>query len=179
MIRQARGFTLVELLVALVIFAIIASIVVMILSRVIVGTQQATTQLSRLRQLQWAFHTLEADFMQLVPGGKTEDTLALEVNTSVLRLRRQRHGKPEWICYRWQQHQLRRGGCDEHGTSRRLLAIDAMQLQFISPAGRVLSYWPPGQEQHHLLPVGIEMIITLPDGATIRRWFRLLQAQGQ
>ncbi len=65
--RQLRGFTLLELLVAMAIFAIISALAMGGLNAVLGQRELAARQLARLHQVQRAVRILSGDFGQLAP----------------------------------------------------------------------------------------------------------------
>ncbi len=67
MTRRARGFTLVEVLVALAIFAMLAALAYGTLSQTLANAEVLTERMERLQALQRTFRYLGQDFMQLAP----------------------------------------------------------------------------------------------------------------
>lgn len=66
---SARGFTLLELMVALAIFAVVAALAYGGLSQVLAGGQRAEQRLDELAALQRALTLLERDLLQAAPRG--------------------------------------------------------------------------------------------------------------
>ena len=63
---SAHGFTLIEILVAILIFSLIASASTAVLNNVIQASEQSTASIERLQMLQRAMTTMERDFLQAV-----------------------------------------------------------------------------------------------------------------
>lgn len=186
---RARGFTLLELLIAMAIFAIMAGMAYGGLKTVIDTRLATQVKAARLRQLQQALYLLNEDLQQAVQrpvrdelgggeealrGGNGQEMLSLTRAVPELgpggeanRLRR--------VSYRFESGKLYRlvwNSLDRTQQSRplrkRILDADAMQIRFFG--GDWTTSWPVSGQA---LPNAVEVVFGLSGMGEIRRGFWL------
>ena len=64
---RARGFTLIELMVAMAIFAILASLAYGVLNQTLLNSEILTERMERLKAIQKTMRVISDDFLQLAP----------------------------------------------------------------------------------------------------------------
>lgn len=186
---RTSGFTLLELLIAMAIFAIMAVMAYGGLHAVLDTVESTSARAERYRQLQRTLALLQEDLMQAQPRsvrdglGDTEAAMRGGLGEEVLSLTRT---VPEWIeqdgrsrlqrvSYRFRDGRLQRWLWplpDRTQASqpliRNLVSAEAIQLRFYDNAWT--SYWPVSGS---VLPKAVEIVLTIPGLGDIRRGFRL------
>ena len=204
---QSRGFTLVELLIALTIFAVLGVASWKVLHQVIDSKSTLDAQYEQLQQLQKAlwlisqdlrsavdrpirdnYGTREAAMSSLVPGIKLTFTrngwqnLATAKRSELRRIayviEEDDDGK-RLMRYLWPV--LDRAPSTEPVKQLLLNPIDRLELQFLDNRGQSTFYWPPGKTDDDAnrpaIPSGIRLQITLPSLGTIERVIQLRDAR--
>lgn len=164
--RVARGFTLLELLVALAIFAVLATIAYGALNSVLAARRAVAAKGERLAALQTALMVMERDVEQAVPRpvrdelGDSEPALfGGGTGTVVLGLTRDGWRNPlgvarsnlQRVAYAFHDGQLVRESWsildrapDTAAYSEPLLdKVTAVEVRFLGPDGQWTAYWPP------------------------------------
>ncbi|WP_150048506.1 MULTISPECIES: type II secretion system minor pseudopilin GspJ [Methylomonas] len=188
--KHGAGFTLLELLIAMAVFAIMAAMAYGGLRAVMQTRLDTQNRARQLREVQQAFYWLNEDLQQAVArpvrdelgdsltafqGGMGEDVLSLTRST------------PEWlpdsggrsnlqrVVYRFRNGMLYRGvwnALDRTPQSRivqrRILEARSLQLRFYG--GDWSGYWPVAGAA---LPRAVEVNVELPGLGTLRRVFGL------
>lgn len=193
---RLAGFTLLEVLLALVIFAMLSLSAYAILQGVMRNDEVARAKIARLSELQKAFNTVSRDFTQVVPRAtringessttlfqaerfqlESEDASALFVRAGWLNpggeLRRSELQK---VGYRLRQHKLERltylypdAITGTQPTVTALLSnVSAFSLRFYKN-GEWLTQWSTPTA----LPSAVEVSVTLDDYGSLRRLFLL------
>lgn len=187
---RARGFTLLELLVALAIFAVLATLAyggVRQLVRLDAGLADSSARQERLR---YAVTLMEQDLSALVPRGvrdglgEAEPALRAGLRGELLTFTRRvsnlgaDDGQPALrrVRYRVQNHALYRDVWevldrtpDSGYHSQRLLRdVAALELRFFD-AGAWLEFWPKDEGAADLLPGGVEFRLRFTDRRVLRR----------
>jgi general secretion pathway protein J len=195
---SSAGFTLLELLVAMAIFAIVGALALGGLNSVLGQQEIARRQLDRLNEVQRAVRILAADFTQLHPRvvrdqlGDREVPLASPCGVENLAcfsrdgwsnpFFQATRGTMQRVHYRVEERQLIR----EYWTvmdrtlinePRReviLKDVDSFELRFLGNSGDTewQTQWPPVQEagvQGVVLPAGVQIAMTLADWGEIVR----------
>lgn len=190
------GFTLLEVLLALVIFAMLSLSAYAVLQGIIRNDEVSRDKITRLSELQRAFATLSRDFTQTIPrpvriNGETSTVLfqaeRFQLNSedgAVMFVRagwlnpggELRRSELQRVGYRLRQQTLERltylypdavTGTEPAATSL-LSKVTAFSLRFYRN-GEWLTQWNTPTE----LPAAVEITLTLEDYGTIRRRFLL------
>ena len=167
------GFTLIEVLIALVLFSLIG-VAGFSLLNAIVGVQARTDQrLERLAELQRAMHVVTLDFQQIQSG-------TLLVEGASASLRRGSAGQSLTVRYDFDQGSLRRtleAGAGERAQTL-ISNVTAFRWLFFAPGQGWLETWPPEGETRDGLPAAISAEVTLGEArgglsGALRRVVRL------
>jgi general secretion pathway protein J len=193
----ARGFTLLEVLVAIAIFAFVGVMALSGYTQLQKQTEYQQQRLERVREVQRAVQTLAQDLIQIEPRSirepigdqhipavlagesveyKIEFTRAGWTNTAGL-------ARPtlQRVAYRldqdglWRDHWrvLDRTQTSEPVRVRLLSGVRAVTFRFLSPSREWIDRWPqPGgnpAEQERARPAAVEVTLELEDWGQIRR----------
>lgn len=196
-IHYGAGFTLLELLVALAVFAIIAVAAYSGLQSVLSTRAALEIQAERLNQLQMAFYFLERDIEQAAARSVRDEfgqrRPALQNNTDGYTLVLTRNGwdnplqRPraslQRVAYRLDESRLIRlywdkldlGGFERGREAVLLDQVEALEMRFLDRSGGWVGQWPPAENAGGLdtLPLALEWRLTLSDWGEITRLFRL------
>ncbi|MDS4071374.1 MAG: type II secretion system minor pseudopilin GspJ [Candidatus Competibacter sp.] len=194
----ARGFTLLELLVALAVFAILAAAAYGGLRNVLFTRAAVEAENRRLAAAQLTFHRLEQDIEQTVPRGIRDEygtpQPALSggaLASEALTLTRAGWDNPldqpranlQRVAYRlrdgrlWRLHWdvLDRGGPIEPREIVLLDRVRELRVRFLDPDDAWRNDWPPPasdedrKQQPDPLPRAVEISLTLEDWGEITR----------
>ncbi|MEE4377600.1 MAG: type II secretion system minor pseudopilin GspJ [Candidatus Competibacteraceae bacterium] len=194
--RLQAGFTLLELLVALAVFAILSVVAYGGLRSVLFTEVAIEAEAQRLAQVQMAFHILEQDVIQtvsrsirdefgqrqaaLVSGGLQDDLFILTRTGWDNPLNRARPSLQR-LSYRWENNQLYRlqwdvldrVGLTEPRETLLLDRIGEVQIRFLDQDDSWQTVWPPttnsAEANLDLLPRAVEVQILLEDWGEITR----------
>ena len=194
-----RGFTLLEILVAVAIFGIVAYMSYGGLDAVIRQHEIVSESATRLRNLQYAMRRLVQDFSQIQPRAIREETgeglnFALKADTRTTEpmeltragwhnplahprssLQRVAYWVEEDILIRAQWPVLDRMLGEEPIELELLEGIDEFQLLFLDANNEWIEQWPPpdqpnsGPDVQSALPQAVEIVLQLDDWGEIRR----------
>jgi general secretion pathway protein J len=189
--KKNTGFTLVEVLIALFIFAIIASLMLTGLHAVLRSKKALDTHYAQLAELQLALTLMQRDFTQIVPRPITNSSGVLEPpllgTVAVVNFTRAGVSNPlavenrstlQRITYQIQNGQLIRisaGQLDQlpnTGKSQRILLQHISQAQFayLDQNNQPREQWPLIVNDMNL-PRAIQVILTIPQLGSISRLF--------
>ncbi|MFO1432224.1 MAG: type II secretion system minor pseudopilin GspJ [Candidatus Competibacteraceae bacterium] len=197
-----RGFTLLELLVALAVFAIMAAAAYSSLRNILYTEAAVQTETRRLAELQMAFFLLERDITQAVPRdirdeyGETQPPLQTgRLLGDLLIFTRSGWDNPlaqarsglQRLAYRFEQGQLfrlswdtlDRGGAGRPQSSLLLDGVQEVRMRFLNDDDKWEKEWPPKEEedpeaeQKPKLPRAVEVTVVLNDWGEITRLFPL------
>ena len=198
---RQRGFTLLELLVALAVFTIMAAAAYSSLHNILYTEAAVETETQRLAELQMAFFLLERDIEQAVPRGirdeygETQPPLQTgRLLGDLLIFTRAGWDNPlaqprsglQRLSYRFEQGQLfrlawdtlDRGGAGKPQSSLLLDGVQDVRVRFLNDEDKWDKEWPPkGEEpeaeQKPKLPRAVEVTVVLNDWGEITRLFPL------
>jgi len=199
--RSLAGFTLLELLVALSIFAVLATMAYAALNSVLTARKAVEAKSARLTALQTAFMIMERDIEQAAPR-KIRDEFGDEqpalqgggVGTTVLTLTRDGWRNPlglvrsnlQRVAYQFNDKQLIRQSWgildrapDTQAYSEVLLdEVTTVEVRFLDRDGQWSGYWPPqtGNVQQQAVvppPRAIEVSVDVEGWGRITRLFRV------
>jgi general secretion pathway protein J len=197
-----KGFTLLELLVAVAIFALLGVGSYRLLATTIATRDAAQKHDAALMQLQKAMSTLNRDISQAIARpvrneyGDAVAAVILKNNTLDLtragwpnplqqarsqlqRIHYELNTKGELVRFSWSQLDRERGAKPQQ--SILLKNIDTMQMKVYSFNGGLVQEWPVLQSQTannaalSELPRAIEIVVNVKPWGEIRRYFRLSQ----
>lgn len=204
-IPKARqgGFTLLEILVAMAIFGIVAYMSYSGLDAVIRQHEIASESATRLRNLQYGMRRIVQDFGQIQPRSVREETgeghkFAIVADTRTTEpieltragwhnplahprssLQRVAYWLEDDILLRAQWPVLDRMLGEEPVELELLDGVEEFRLLFLDPSNEWLEQWPPPDTQgepatQQTLPQAVEIILILEDWGEIRRIVELV-----
>jgi general secretion pathway protein J len=195
--KSSRGFTLIEVLVALAIFGVLYMLAFLTIDRTLANADMLTERMDRLQAIQRTVRYLSGDLMQAAPRpvrdqlGDTwmpslrSDLLgdfALEVThggwpnpaglpRSTLQRTAYRIEDEELVRYHWTV--LDRTYANEPYGTVLLDDILGLNFRFLQASGEWTEQWPPQGQQGasgaRLRPLAIEIVLTLPDEGELTR----------
>lgn len=183
MTPRPHGLTLIELIVALAVFAVLGTLTYRGTAQLIDSRQRLGGELERWRAVERALNLIETDLQQLaqplpVAGGAAAIELYRSGADSELRfLSLSSADTPHRIAFRHagtRLEWLRWPGRDAHETPRVdtiLDAVGAVRWRFLGSAGW-LDHWPP-ESSPGSVPAGVELQLDLPGSGTLTRLYAL------
>jgi general secretion pathway protein J len=202
---QSHGFTLLELLIAITIFSILATFVYAGLKVILDTEHQTSLYGKRIAKLQLGLNLMQRDIVQSVPrtvrdqyGDQQPALKSGDVSDILLELTRDGFANPmqlprsnlqrvgylyeENTLYRLTWPTLDRPQESEPYRQKLIDSITSLELVFYDKALQAKRQWPPKtisvdeeEEDPRALPVSIELKMELEDLGTIRRLFRTRQ----
>jgi general secretion pathway protein J len=199
--QAQRGFTLIEVLVALAVFGVLAALSYGALNQTLQSADILNDRLDRLQALQKTMRILGQDFFQLAPRpvrdelGETwsaslrtdvETGFALELThggwnnpmalpRGTLQRSAYRIEEDELIRYHW--NVLDRTFSNEPVIMTLLDGVESIAFRFLESSGEWTLQWPSlnaqGQRGLRLRPRAVEVVITLEDEGEITRLFEV------
>ncbi|MEJ2455016.1 MAG: type II secretion system minor pseudopilin GspJ [Candidatus Thiodiazotropha sp.] len=175
--RRNRGFTLLELLIAITIFSIIASFVYAGLDIVLDTKQQTEQHLEQLAKLQLGLHLMQLDIEQAVDRPIREGGYANPMKLTRSQLQRVEYQLEEKALYRVSWPVLDRTQSSEPRRQKLFDGIESLSLNFFDQKMERQTSWPQenlgsNEETPNALPKGIEVVIETEKLGTLRRVFR-------
>lgn len=195
-IRQ-HGFTLVEILVATVIMAIMAVLAYRTVGEARVGVERAESHLDRLHEVQRAIHLITADFRTTAPRPVRETigdgyrAALLRDSNSVGLVELSHAGWPngagmprgtvQRVSYRLEERKLIREHWNVTDATlasppirRELLTdVDSVEIRYLNSGREWIAEWPPigstGDHGFRMRPLAVEIRIVLADYGELRR----------
>jgi general secretion pathway protein J len=196
-LRHQSAFTLIEVLVSLAVFSILAALAYGVLNQTLASADLLNERMDRLQALQRTIRTLSEDFMQLTPRPVRDelgDSYAAALQTSfqsgfALELTRGGWNNPlalprgtlQRAAYRIEDGQLLRYHWNvlDRTFSNELIGVtllagvDSIAFRFMQDNGEWIDQWPPqgasGLPGLRQRPRAVEIILTLQDEGILTR----------
>lgn len=185
--RNAAGFTLLEVLVALTLFSLFAITSYRALNSVLEAEAHSRGELSRWQALGKIYSRIEADLQDAVvvaaaPGDTHAGFVAERGDSGEAAFSLNRllpddvEAGVQRVLYRFASRQLTRSAwsrsTQENDAQPVLLleGVDRLNVRYMDATGNWQIGWGAAAGE---LPRAVEMILTWPDGVTLRRVFRL------
>lgn len=185
--NPTAGFSLVEVLVALAIFALIGTAGFAMLDQVLRTQRQTEGRLERMADLQRAAHLIRVDFAQAGNASLAFDTQATPANLQFRRQSPTAEGGPVTIAYLVDDDILQRiiiQDSDGQDAAQPLLRpVTAAQWRFFDAmTGSWIDEWPPTDRQTlpgrpSPNPSAVELTVTLANSDEMLRRVVLLPAE--
>lgn len=185
--RRAFGFTLIEVLVAMAVFSVLAVIAYKGVERMTLTKQALDVENRRWRDLTLVMGRFEEDLGQVVnrpwrdEGGLTQPALrggagGVDSNGAQLELVRFDGGRLIHLGYRLREGRLEMLLWDSLDLAPRtepqvlklLDGVERIDLRFLDMGGQWQLSWPQGSYAYQL-PRGVEVKLTLANGHTLQR----------
>jgi general secretion pathway protein J len=200
--NRSRGFTLIEVLVAMAIFGVMSVLAYGALGQSLNNAEMLNERMDRTRAIQQTMRLLGQDLRQVAPR-PVRDTFGEGWRPAIVTslgsdfaIELSRSGWPnpaglpratqQRVAYRIQDDELVRVHwlaldptiSDDPVATVLLEDIDSIVFNFVDTSGEVSEVWPPtgnGQTAPNLLlrPRAVEVVLTLPDEGELRRWFEV------
>ncbi len=203
--RCERGFTLLELLVATAIFALLSAAAYAGLVSVMDSRNALDERMERLAEMQRCFYFMGSDFRQVVDrrirdgygdelGVLSSNPLAMDLTGMNIEFTRAGYDNPldaprsnlqrvayqieDGDLYRVTWPALDRSQATEAIRGRLCGQIETLEFSFLDVDGRWHAQWPPlDSTANQDLPSAIEAILTLEDWGEVNRIFALAGGQ--
>lgn len=199
--RSDKGFTLIEVLVALAIFGVLSVIAYMALGQTLSNADLLTDRMERLKTIQRTIRFLDSDLMQAAPRpvrdvlgdgylpavrSSLSSEFALEVThggwsnpaglpRGTLQRSAYRLEDGELIRYHWRV--LDRTINNEPIATVLLDGVDSIVFNYVDASGETSEQWPPvntpGPAGFRLRPRAVQVVLTLTDEGEIRRFVEI------
>lgn len=195
--RPGRGFTLIEVLVALAVFGVLSVVAYMSLGETLANADMLGERMARLQAMQRTIRYLDSDLMQAAPrpvrgllGDGYEPAIrssfgseyALEVthggwtNPAGLprgTLQRSAYRLEDGELSRFHWRVLDRTVNNEPVETVLLDGVERIEFRYLTAGGEPAEQWPPanvpGPAGFRLRPRAVEIVLTLTDEGEIRR----------
>lgn len=195
--QSAKGFTLIEVLVALAVFGIMSMLAYSALGNTLSNADYLAARMDRIQSIQRAMRFLSSDMMQVAPRpirSELGDSFlpALQSSLSSEFLLELTHsgwsnpaglprGTLQRVAYRLEDDELVRyywGVLDRTYANEPIATVlldevESLYFRYINATGEVSEVWPPQTQNSggdmRMRPRAVELILTLSDEGEIRR----------
>ncbi|MCH7502968.1 MAG: type II secretion system minor pseudopilin GspJ [Proteobacteria bacterium] len=195
--RRSKGFTLIEVLVAVAIFGVLTTLSVMTISQTLLSVEFLSDRMDRLQAIQRTMRYLGGDLMQAAPRPVRDELgegflpavwtdlgsiFALELThggwsnpaglpRGTLQRSAYRLQDGELIRYHWTV--LDRTYANKAIETVLLDDVESLLFRYLQDNGEWITQWPPltvqGPASYRLRPRAVEIVLTLQDEGQIRR----------
>lgn len=197
MLRRCRGFTLIEVLVALAIFGVLSALAFMTVDRTLANAELLGDRMDRLQAIQRSVRLLSTDLMQTVRRPVRDelgDTYMPSLRSDLLAdfalelthagwpnpaglprstLQRTAYRLEDETLIRIHWNVLDRTYANEGYVTELLEDVEGLNFRFLQANGEWIEQWPPQTRQgalgNVLRPRAVEIVLTLYDEGEIRR----------
>ncbi len=182
--KASRGLTLIELMVALTVFAILGTLTYRGTNEMFTSNQHIERELERWREINRAFQIIESELFQVVAPQATPAAASLPpmslrdaAGSQELRFLSLAGGGPERIGFVFQQQRIdwtRQAMGVAAPVERDTLIEDVADVRwlFLSKSGWVET-WPVDDDANEALPSAVGLELTLPEVGTVSRIYAL------
>lgn len=196
-----RGFTLIEVLVAMAIFGVMTVLAYEALGQSLTNADLLNSRMDRMRAIQQTMRLLGQDLRQIAPR-PVRDTFGEGWRPAVMTslgtdfaIELTRGGWPnpaglpratqQRVAYRIQDDQLVRvhwlaldpSISSDPVATVLLEEVDGIVFNYVDASGEITEEWPPGggdgAQALTFRPRAVEVVLTLPAEGEIRRWFEV------
>lgn len=195
-LHALRGFTLLELIIALAVFALMSAMAYSGLQSVLETRQHVELQAEQLKHVQIAWATVERDITQAIGrrlrDGNGDLLPVLRGGNNILEFSRIGWNNPnqrprsaiQHVLWHWENEKLKRSTwlvLDQSPTSLPqdavvLADVKAFELRFMDEQRQWQLLWPSGGENEDRLPRAIEVTLDIPGWGRISRLFKLAES---
>jgi len=185
-----KGYTLIEVLVALFIFVILVSMISFSFTRLLKNTEIIKSNEERLIDIQTALVTLQFDLAQTIAKPIVISSNELQgsfyTQSNVLHFYKTGNINPEErlarssieeIQYKIVNNNLIKITKEDNSTKTinqiLLRGVDALEWQFIDKNLAYYSLWPPTRDWQFEIPIAVKFTLTLPDLGPIEQIIEL------
>lgn len=198
--NKSQGFTLLEILIAMFVFSILALVLSGALRSVIQSQAGTEKSAERLREVQFALLLLSRDIEQAVSrsvlntSGKEEAAFIGESKAftlthagfanpmgSVLKsnLQRSTYSVAEGSLWRSSWEALDQAPTSKPHLRLLLTNVSEVQFQYLAKGGQFHPVWPPSKEMKAPLPAAIRVQLTLSDWGTLNQLYVITSEQSK
>ncbi len=193
--KNSKGFTLIEVLVAMAIYMVVISIVAVALSNMLNTTNTALQNIIKFNALQRAVIDLQRDFIQTIdrpildennheqaafvsPNIDNGDTLNFSTKVNIDPFSERHQSDIRRIGYRYRDGKLYRimwpvlDRVNGQSSEKKILdQITDLSWQYVGEDNALYDFWPPSPNRSHELPVAVKLDLTFNKGERLSKIF--------